>query len=36
MQPNTLHKRYWAAFTGLILLTLMLTGCAAVKQVTDG
>ena len=36
MQPNTLHKRHWAAFTALILLTLMLAGCAAVKQVTDG
>ena len=36
MQPNTLHRRYWAAFAGLILLTLMLTGCAAAKQVTEG
>ena len=35
MQPNTLHKRHWTAFAALILLTLMLTGCAAAKQVTE-
>ena len=35
MQPNTLHKRHWTAFTALILFTLMLTGCAAAKQVTE-
>jgi multidrug resistance efflux pump len=35
MQPSTLHKPRWAAFAALILLTMMLTGCAAVQQVTD-